>query len=64
MDGVVVGCGQCGNYRITGVAFHEFARMQQERRQAALQAAKAMSQSGWPMIGTSAVRPAARPSAR
>lgn len=55
MDGVVVGCTQCGDYRITGVAFHDFMRLQNEKRAAALQAAKLASHSGWPMISTSAI---------
>ena len=33
MDGVVVACGQCGDYRIAGVAFHDFMRLQAEKRQ-------------------------------
>lgn len=57
MDGVVVGCGQCGDYRITGVAFHDFMRMQAEHRAAALQAAKLATRAGWPMINASAVAP-------
>jgi hypothetical protein len=57
MDGVVVGCGQCGDYRISGVAFHDFMRMQSENRAAALQAAKSASRSGWPMISASTVGP-------
>lgn len=55
MDGVVVGCAQCGDYRITGVAFHDFMRLQDEKRAAALQAAKLSSQSGWPMISATAL---------
>ena len=55
MDGVVVGCAQCGDYRIAGVAFHDFMRLQDEKRAAALQAAKLASHSGWPMINAAAV---------
>jgi hypothetical protein len=55
MDGVVVGCAQCGDYRIAGVAFHDFMRLQDEKRAAALQAAKLSSHSGWPMINAAAV---------
>lgn len=56
MDGVVVSCVQCGDYRITGVAFHGFMRLQAEKRAAALQAAKLTSRSGWPMISATALR--------
>jgi hypothetical protein len=56
LDGVVVGCAECGDYRIAGGAFHELVRLQAEGRVAALQAAKGSSRSGWPMIGASAVR--------
>ena len=55
MDGVVVGCAECGDYRIAGGAFHEFMRLQAESRVAALQAAKGASRSGWPMIGAGGV---------
>ena len=55
MDGVVVGCAQCGDYRITGVAFHSFMRLQTDKRAAALEAAKLASHSGWPMISATAI---------
>ena len=55
MDGVVVGCAQCGDYRITGVAFHSFMRLQTDKRAAALEAAKLTSHSGWPMISTTGI---------
>ena len=55
MDGVVVGCAQCGDYRIMDVAFHDFMRLQAEKRAAALAAAKQASHSGWPMITATAV---------
>jgi hypothetical protein len=55
MDGVVVGCHQCGDYRIAGVAFHDFMRLQSENRVAVLQAAKSASRSGWPMIAASTI---------
>jgi len=56
MDGVVVGCAQCGDYRIAGVAFHDFMRLQTDKRAAALQAAKLTSHSGWPMISAIAIQ--------
>jgi hypothetical protein len=56
MDGVVVGCAECGDYRIAGGAFHEFMRLQAESRVAALQAAKGAARAGWPMIGA-VIRP-------
>jgi hypothetical protein len=57
MEGVVVGCAQCGDYRISGVAFHDFMRLQTEKRAAALQAAKVTSRNGWPMISTAKADP-------
>lgn len=54
MDGVVVGCARCGDYRIMGVAFHDFMRLQADKRLAALQAAKQATHSGWPMIRSAA----------
>ena len=50
MDGVVVSCGGCGDYRISGVAFYAFTRLQDEKRVAALAAAKMAAQNGWPTI--------------
>jgi len=51
MEGVVVGCAECGDYRISGVAFHDFTRLQGEQRSAMLAEARLASKSGWPMIG-------------
>ena len=50
MDGVVVSCGSCGDYRISGVAFYAFSRLQDEKRLAALTAAKQTARTGWPTI--------------
>ena len=50
MEGVVVGCTDCGNYRISGVAYYDFMRLQVDGRAAALAAAKQVSRSGWPTI--------------
>jgi hypothetical protein len=61
LDGVVVGCTACGDYRIAGGAFYDFMRLQTEKRAAALEAAKLASRSGWPIIGASAMRPSSRP---
>ncbi len=55
LEGVIVGCAQCGSYRISGVAFHDFMRLQGEQRLAALAQARLASTSGWPIIGTTAV---------
>jgi len=55
LDGVVVGCTLCGDYRIAGGAFHDFMRLQTEKRAAALEAAKRATHSGWPTIRTTAV---------
>lgn len=51
LEGVVVGCDHCGQYRIAGSAFHDLMRLQLDKRGAALQAAKLASRHGWPMIG-------------
>ncbi len=56
LDGVVVGCQRCGHYRISGSAFHDFARLQSDKRVAALEAAKLTSRGGWPMISASCIR--------
>jgi hypothetical protein len=55
MEGVVVGCSQCGDYRIAGVAFHGFMRLEAGQRRAALAAARSTATHGWPMIGGAAV---------
>jgi hypothetical protein len=57
MDGVVVGCADCGDYRIAGAAFHEFMRLEAQSRVAALQAAKGTARGGWPLIATSSAAP-------
>lgn len=56
LDGVVVGCASCGDYRIAGGAFHELVALKPDRRVAALALAKSASRGGWPMINTSCVR--------
>jgi hypothetical protein len=56
LDGVVVGCDQCGDYRIAGSAFYEFTMLRPDRRAAVLAAAKLASQAGWPMINTSRIK--------
>jgi hypothetical protein len=55
LDGVVVGCDQCGDYRIAGSAFYELTKLKPDRRAAALVAAKLASRAGWPMINTSCI---------
>jgi hypothetical protein len=55
LDGVVVGCGQCGDYRISGGAFYGLMRLEQPRRAAVLAAAKRVSPVGWPMIGAASL---------
>ena len=56
LDGVVVGCTQCGDYRISGGAFHDLMRLEQGKRAALLDAAKRASRHGWPLIGTAGLR--------
>lgn len=55
LDGVIVGCDLCGDYRIAGSAFHAFMGLHTEKRAAALQAAKLASRSGWPIISAAAI---------
>jgi hypothetical protein len=50
LEGVVIGCKSCGDYRISGTAFYAFTRLQDEKRAAALAAAKTSTRSGWPTI--------------
>jgi len=57
LDGVVVGCHDCGSYRIHGGAFFEFVGLEQNKRLAALEAAKGASQGGWPLVNASCLRP-------
>jgi hypothetical protein len=60
LDGVVVGCGHCGDYRISGGGFHALMGLQVENRIAALKVAKLTSQGGWPLVEVGGHR-AARP---
>ncbi len=53
LDGVVVGCGACGPYRVAGNALYELMHLQRDRRIAALEAAKRGARGGWPMINAS-----------
>ncbi len=53
LDGVVVSCDHCGQYRIAGGAFHDLMRLELEKRSAALDTARLTSRHGWPMISTS-----------
>ncbi len=50
MEGVVVGCSRCGAYRISGVAFHGFMRLESDQRRAALADARLAAKHGWPVI--------------
>ena len=56
LDGVVVGCEQCGNYRVAGDALHPLLGLTPERRAAVLEAAKAASRGGWPSVVASSIR--------
>ena len=56
LEGVVVGCDHCGDYRISGGAFNELMALQLEKRVAALAVAKVASRHGWPMINSACVR--------
>jgi hypothetical protein len=50
MEGVVVRCTECGDYRISGGIFHAFARLQADERRAALADARQSARHGWPTI--------------
>jgi hypothetical protein len=52
LQGVVVGCKQCGDYRISAVAFAGFMRLEADQKRAALAAARSSATHGWPMIGS------------
>ena len=53
---VMVGCDNCGHYRISGGAYHGLMRLELGRRAAALASAKLGSRHGWPMIDASCVK--------
>ena len=55
LEGVVVSCSTCGDYRISGTVFYAFSRLQDDKRAAALAAAKMASPTGWPAICRSAI---------
>jgi hypothetical protein len=55
LEGVVVGCGNCGVYRISGHAYDPLMRLEPARRAGALAAAKLVSRHGWPMIDAACV---------
>jgi hypothetical protein len=55
LDGVVVSCHSCGDYRISGTIFYAFTRLQDEKRVAALAAAKTAARAGWPTICRTAI---------
>jgi hypothetical protein len=56
LDGVVIGCAHCGEYRIAGGAFYALTALKPDRRVEALAAAKRGSQAGWPTINRSCIR--------
>jgi hypothetical protein len=58
LDGVVVGCERCGDYRVAGDALHPLMGLAPEKRAAVLEAAKAASQAGWPIVLARSVRSA------
>jgi hypothetical protein len=60
LDGVVVGCDRCGDYRVAGDALHPLMGLAPEKRAEVLEAAKAVSRAGWPYVMARSVRSAAR----
>jgi hypothetical protein len=59
LDGVVVGCDHCGDYRIAGAAFYELTTLAADARAAALAAARLASSGGWPTISRGCIRASA-----
>ena len=55
LEGVVISCQSCGDYRISGNVFYAFTHLQDEKRAAALAAAKVATRAGWPTICRTAV---------
>lgn len=55
LDGVVVGCERCGDYRVAGDALHPLMGLTPDRRAAVLEAAKAASRGGWPSVVASSL---------
>ena len=62
LDGVVVGCDRCGDYRVAGDALHALMGLAPEKRVQVLEAAKAASRAGWPYVMARGVRSATGPS--
>lgn len=60
LDGVVVSCGRCGPYRISGAAFYELTTLNSDGRVAALAAARVGTRGGWPTISPQAISCAVR----
>jgi len=56
LDGVVVGCKRCGDYRVAGDALHALMGLAPEKRAAVLAAAKAASRAGLPIVLVRGVR--------
>jgi hypothetical protein len=56
LDGVVVGCAHCGEYRIAGGAFYALTTLLPDQRFEALATARRATKAGWPMINTSCFR--------
>jgi hypothetical protein len=56
LDGVVVGCERCGDYRVAGDALHSLMGLAPDRRAEVLAAAKAASRAGWPIVVARSLR--------
>ena len=56
LDGVVIGCSCCGNYRISGGSLHELMGLQLDKRIAALDVARVACRHGWPIINGACIR--------
>jgi hypothetical protein len=56
LDGVVIGCDHCGEYRIASGAYYALTTLKPDLRVAALATAKRASKAGWPLINGSCIR--------
>lgn len=56
LDGVVVGCRSCGDYRVAGDALYPLMALTPVKRVEALEAAKRETQAGWPHVRARTVR--------
>lgn len=61
LPAIVLGCTECGSYRIAADAYHALAQLDASRRALALDHAKRTSRHGLPMIDIGSLRARAAP---